>query len=113
MSIIQILIVLFVIFAISRTIRQFRSGALTLLWLMVWALLWVAVGAITLTPQTTDVIASKLGVGRGVDVVIYLSLIALFYLVFRLFTKIEDVEREITRLVRKLALEDEEEKKKL
>jgi hypothetical protein len=113
MSMIQILIVLFSIFAISRTIRQFRSGALTFLWLMVWGLFWVAVGAITLMPQTTDVIATRLGVGRGVDVVIYVSLIALFYLIFRLFTKIEDVEREITQLVRKLALEDEEKKKKL
>ncbi len=108
MSIIQVVIVLFAIFAISRTIRQFRAGALTLFWLAVWVLLWVAVGVITLMPQTTDVIATKLGVGRGVDVVIYLSLIALFYLVFRLFTKIEDVEREITRLVRKLALEEKD-----
>ncbi len=108
MSIIQVLIVLFAIFAISRTIRQFRGGALTLMWLMVWVLLWLAVGAVTLMPQTTDVIATKLGVGRGVDVVMYVSLIALFYLVFRLFTKIEDVEREITRLVRKLALEDKD-----
>lgn len=57
-------------------------------------------------PQTTDVIASKLGVGRGVDVVIYVSLMVLFYVVFRLFIKIEEVEREITTLVRKLAIDD-------
>lgn len=108
MSIIQVIIILFALFAISRTVRQFRVGALTLLWLMVWILLWFAVGVVSLMPQTTDVIATKLGVGRGVDVVIYISLIALFYLVFRLFTKIEDVEREITTLVRKLAIEEKD-----
>lgn len=112
MSIIQILIVLFALFAIWRTIRQFRAGALTLLWLMVWVLFWIAVGGVTLMPQTTDVIATVLGVGRGVDVVIYLSIITLFYLVFRLFVKIEDLEREITQLVRTLAVGEHEKNEK-
>mgnify|MGYP001561203442 CR=1 FL=1 len=64
------------------------------------------VGYVALSPQTTDVIAKLVGVGRGADFIIYLSLIALFYLMFRLFGKIEDVEREITKLVRKLAIEE-------
>ncbi len=104
MSIIQILIILFVLFAISRTIRQFHAGALTLLFLMGWVFFWMVVGGVTLMPQTTDMLATILGVGRGVDVIIYLSIIALFYLGFRLFVKIEDLEREITHLVRTLAV---------
>ncbi len=106
MSLIQIFILLFALFAISRTLRQFRQGALSIAWLIFWIVFWIVVGYVALSPQTTDVIAKLVGVGRGADFIIYLSLIALFYLMFRLFGKIEDVEREITKLVRKLAIEE-------
>ena len=61
---------------------------------------------VAVLPQTADALARVVGVGRGADVVIYLSLIAIFYLIFRLYVKIEQVEGEITRLVRKLSLDD-------
>ncbi len=106
MSLIQLLIPLFALFAISRTVRQFRKGALTIAWLIVWIVFWILVSAVAFSPNTTNIFARFVGVGRGVDFIIYVSIIALFYLVFRLFVKIEDVEREITRLVRKLAIEE-------
>lgn len=112
MNIIQIFIIAFAVFAVSRATWQFRKGTLTIAWLMLWVLFWIVAGVVAVLPQTTDVLARVVGVGRGADAVIYLSLIALFYIVFRVYVKIEDVEREITRLVRKLAVDeiDEEEK---
>ena len=104
MTVIQIFICLFALFAITRTVRQFRQGTLTIAWFIVWVLFWGLVAGAGISPQSTDVFAKWVGVGRGADFVTYLSLIALFYLAFRLFIKIEDVEREITRLVRTLAL---------
>ncbi|MBI5370091.1 DUF2304 family protein [Candidatus Uhrbacteria bacterium] len=111
MSLIQIFIGLFAAFAITRAVRQFRSGALTILWLFVWVIFWIALAALALTPQIADRVAATLGVGRGVDVLIYIAIIALFYLVFRVFVKIEQVEHEITGLVRKLALEETDEQR--
>ena len=81
---------------------------LPLVWFGFWAFFWVIASVVTLLPQTTTVAARLVGVGRGADFVLYLSVIALFYLIFRLFVKIEDLELEITRLVRKLALEESE-----
>ena len=106
MTMIQILIIAFVLFAVVRAFMQFRQGRLPLGWLIFWMLFWITAGVVAVLPQTTQIAARFVGVGRGADLVIYASLIVLFYLVFRLFIKIEDVEREITRLVRKLALED-------
>ncbi len=103
---IQILIVAFALFAIVRAIRQFRGGHLPMGGLLFWVAFWILVSVITLLPQTTSIVANVVGVGRGADLVIYASLIVLFYLVFRIFVKIEDTEREITKLVRKLALKD-------
>ncbi len=106
MSIVQWLIILFAVFAISRTFMQFRSGKFTLSWLFVWVVFWIGTGAVAALPQTTDIVAKFVGVGRGADFIVYLAVIGLFYLMFRMFIKVEDLEREITTLVRKLALED-------
>ena len=106
MSIIQILIIVFALFAITRTIRQFKRGALTRTWLLFWILFWLVAGTVAALPQTADTLARIVGVGRGADVVIYLSLVVIFSLIFRLYVKIEQVEGEITQLVRKLSLDE-------
>ncbi len=105
MSIIQILILLFVLFAITRTFFQFRRGKITLAVLFLWITLWLVAGVVVVLPQTTDMLARFVGVGRGVDAVMYVSITALFYAVFRLLVRIEEVEREITKLVRTLAID--------
>lgn len=112
MSIIQFLIVAFALFAIARTFRQFKKGKLTLAFLFLWIVFWLIVGVVVVLPQTTDTLARLVGVGRGVDAIMYVSIIALFYAVFRLLVRIEDVEREITKLVRKLAMEEVDKEKK-
>ena len=57
-------------------------------------------------PQTTTSLASVFGVGRGVDVIVYISLALLFYIVFRMFVMIEDLRHEITNLIRQIALQN-------
>jgi len=111
MSLIQILILVFACFAITRTVLQFKQGALTIAWLLFWILFWISAGFVALLPQTADTLARIVGVGRGADVIVYLSLIAVFYLIFRLYVHIDSLENEITRLVRKLSLDELDEKK--
>lgn len=106
MLLIQILIVAFAVFALLRAVFQFRQGRLNRYWLAFWLAFWLLAVVVVTMPQTTEIAARLTGVGRGVDFVIYLSIVLLFYLVFRLFVKIEEGERELTRLVRKLALDD-------
>lgn len=106
MSVIQILILVFAAVGVTRAFMQFRKGALTIAWLLFWVLFWIAAGFVAVMPQTTDVVAQFFGVGRGADAVIYVALIALFFLVFRMYVHIEEVEGAMTRLVRKLAMED-------
>ncbi|TAL51340.1 DUF2304 family protein [Patescibacteria group bacterium] len=111
MSIIQVLIIVFALFAVTRTVLQFKKGAVSRRWLLFWMLFWLGAGTVAALPQTADSLARTVGVGRGADVVIYLSLIVIFYLIFRLYVKIEQVESEITGLVRKLTMDELEKKK--
>src|SRR3990167_7350800 len=103
---IQIVLLIFVIFAISRVILRLKEKVLSTQMAFFWVLIWLAALVGILLPKTTTKIASFFGVGRGVDVIVYISLALLFYLVFRIYVMIEDLRHEITFLIRQLALQN-------
>ena len=103
---IQIILIGFAAFALLRALQRFRKGGLSVLQFLVWSLVWSALGVAALVPDVTAKIAAVFGVGRGVDLAIYVSLALLFYVSFRQLAKIEDLERQITRMVRAHALRD-------
>lgn len=105
--IIQFLLVLFLLFALSRVVVQVRSGKLTIGGFLFWTGLFVFALLGVVEPNLTSHVAKFLGIGRGTDVVLYLSIATIFYLIFRLSISLEDMRREITELVRKIALNRE------
>jgi hypothetical protein len=107
---IQILLVAFAVFALSRVILRFRKGGLPLVHLFTWFVFWAGVIVAVLRPTTTSAVAAWVRVGRGADLVMYLSVVVLFYLLFRMFGKIEELERQITRVVRAAALKEMDER---
>lgn len=104
--IIKFLITLFVVFAISRAYLRYRDGGLSALAFFAWGMLWVGVLLFVWWPKISDYIAGSVGIGRGIDALVYLSIVALFYGMFRVYIKLEFIERELTSLVRGLALRD-------
>ncbi len=72
--------------------------------LLFWGIFWgIALVFIWLPTNTIDKLGQLFGVGRGIDVLVYLSIIFLFYYIFRQSEKINKLEKEITKLVRKIA----------
>ncbi len=103
---IQIVLVLFALFALTRVFMKLRARGIPAVFGVLWGLLWVGVAVVTLLPQTTDWFARTVGVERGADLIVYLSIVALLYAVFRLVLKQESLEQHITQLVRHHALRD-------
>ena len=103
-SILQIIVVLFALFALSRAFLRFKDGKITKKELALWTIVWIAAIIVILIPGTTSLVANMLGVTRGADVVVYVSIIVLFYLVFRIYVKLESIEQEITKVVREVAI---------
>lgn len=101
---IQILLIAIILFAISRVYLRMRENVLSTQAGLFWLLIWLTALAGVSLPATTTRLASFFGVGRGVDVIVYISLALLLYLVFRMFVMIEDLRHEITSLVRQIAL---------
>ncbi|PYI99833.1 MAG: hypothetical protein DME25_22075 [Verrucomicrobia bacterium] len=106
--IIQILIVSFVVYALTRTVLRFRRGTISLGELALWSCFWIAGGVCVLAPGITQWFAGILGVGRGADAVFYLGLVGLSYAFFRLYLRIRHAEQQLTLLVRQLALKEAE-----
>ena len=109
--IIQALIVLFAVYAITRTLLRYRKGNISLGETAVWVCFWIGAGLLVMKPDLTQKLARVLGVGRGADAVFYLGLVGLSYAFFRLYLRSRNTEQQITRLVRELALRDAEREK--
>ena len=73
-----------------------------------WTALWIAAVFIILYPNFLTYVAEIFGIGRGSDLAIYFALILLYYLVFRANVVIEDLKHEITKLVSKIAIYENE-----
>src|SRR3989344_7922152 len=100
----QILLTIFVLFAITRVFLRAREKVISAKTAFFWTLIWLAAAIGILLPATTTRLASFFGVGRGVDVIVYVSLALIFYLIYRTYVMIEDLRHEISELVRKIAL---------
>lgn len=103
---IQIFLAIFLLFALSRVILRLKGGDLTLGEFLFWFGLFAFALVGVIEPQFTTYAANTLGIGRGADVVIYASLVLLFYLIFRTNVLLENVRHELTQVVRTLALYD-------
>src|SRR3989339_1119433 len=103
---IQILSLLFVIFAASRAIIQFRGGSIKLGALTFWLSVWIFALIAIFYPEETSRLAHLVGIGRGVDIVVYSSIAVLFYLVFRLHVYMEDLHTQMSALIREISLQE-------
>ncbi|KYK25280.1 hypothetical protein AYK26_02250 [Euryarchaeota archaeon SM23-78] len=112
MEIIQILIIIFSLFALSRAFLRFKDNRLTKNEFIFWAVLWIAVIVVSIIPGITSTISPSLGITRGIDLIVYISIIVIFYLIFRLYVKIENMEKKITSIVRRISFSAKVKKKK-
>ncbi|MBU1448232.1 DUF2304 domain-containing protein [Patescibacteria group bacterium] len=103
---IQIILVVSLALALVMTWRRARQDVIANREALAWSVLWVAAAIVVLLPGVTSWLASLVGVGRGVDLVVYASVVALFMLVFKLFIQHQRLERNLTDLVRREALRD-------
>lgn len=64
----------------------------------------VAAGSSVFFPQAWTFVASLLGVGRGADLLLYLTVLAFLGFAVTTFRRFRAVERSLTELTRQLAL---------
>ncbi len=108
MFLIQILLVVFFLFALFKVVSRFRAGDLSSAGMAGWVIFWVLATVVVFLPDSTVYIARFVGIGRGSDLVVYVALVAIFFLIFKLMVKIEILNRDITKLTRKISLDEKD-----
>jgi small membrane protein len=106
MVIFQILFILFSLFALGNVFRRKLEGLLSIVDAIFWSGFWILADIVVLKPDNTTVFANKLGIGRGADLIVYVALALIFFVLFRLHVKLHEIERDVTTVVRKKALEE-------
>lgn len=104
MVLIQVVLIAFLLFALSRVVLRFRGGQIKVTEFFFWSVLFTSAIFVVAMPFETTRLANILGIGRGVDLVAYISIATLFYLVFRIYVILEDLRHEITKVVREISI---------
>ncbi len=104
LAIVQVVAVLFALFAFSRAVLRFREGVMLLREFLLWGGIWLVVMIVALLPSTAGWFSQLLGIGRPVDAVMYVSIVVLFYLLFRMYARVEKTQEDISKIVQELAL---------
>jgi hypothetical protein len=102
---IQLILLFFVFFALVKVILRHRHREMRRFQFLFWVVVWVGAAVIISHPDTSTFVADLVGIGRGADLIIYVSFLIAFYLIFRIHLMLNRVEQEITQIVSTMALE--------
>lgn len=113
MTPISIVIGIFSLFALSRVILRSHEKSISFKESIFWIIIWIIIGTVTAFPRVTELLSKRLGIGRGVDTAFFVAIITLFYIIFRLYIKIDELDKNITNLTINASTEIKNLEKKL
>ena len=87
--------------------RRLRVKKITPATFVLWVLVCLIVNFFAFAPKFSDPLAGFFGFGRGLGLLLVLGYALLVYAIFRLYVKIDEINRNTTELVRALAIKDE------
>lgn len=103
----QLLALIFVIFFLFRLIWQKRKKQIERNEFIFWFIFWIIAGFAIIFIKKIDTFVANLGFSSsGINVLFYVGVVFLFYLVFRIRIRQERIERNITTIVREMALRE-------
>lgn len=102
----EIIIMLFGLFAVSRSYLRYRERLLTLPIAIFWVSLWILIVCAVFFKDWTSSISSFFGIGRGADFFLFAAILLLSYLCFRLYVKLEATRQDLTKLVRAISINE-------
>lgn len=106
MSAYKVIVALIALFMLMKGWSRYRERSLTVWMFTIWSGFWVVAAGLSFWPQVTDPVTRFIGIGRGVDLVFFVTILALVSLCFTLYMRTERLRHDLTRLTRELALRD-------
>ena len=95
------------IIAIIWFITRYFKGKNSLITVVLWSIFWIIVSLFAIFPNVSSAFARLFGITHGLDFVIILVFVVLFYTVLKLYFIVDKMQNEINTLVKELALKNE------
>ncbi|HTN42190.1 MAG TPA: DUF2304 domain-containing protein [Nitrospiria bacterium] len=105
-SVAQLFLLSVAVLAMGVAVLWFRQRKISAMALLLWLFLWTGFAVVVLFPKSSVVLAHLLGISRGTDLALYLSVILILFILFRVYVRLEQVDRQITQIVRAVALRE-------
>ncbi len=103
----QIIAVIILVFFVLKLSHQWKKKSISFNEFIFWLIFWI-IGILVITLiKPIDRIVMNLGFSSsGINLVFYLAVLFLFYLIFKMRLKIVKLEKNITELARKISLKE-------
>ncbi|GIW68020.1 MAG: hypothetical protein KatS3mg096_888 [Candidatus Parcubacteria bacterium] len=103
-----ILIFLSIFMIINRFLRFYRKEVgQTFFKFLITFIIWLVVLIISVFPDFAYYISGKLGMGKSLNTLIFFGFVVVFMILFKILSLIEKIEKQISKIVRELALKNE------
>lgn len=101
----QIIALLVIVFFLSRLFWQKRKNQIALTEFIFWLVFWLLAMLAIIFIKTIDQLVAAVGFSSsGINILFYIGILILFYLVFRLRLRLEKMERDITKIIREVTI---------
>ncbi len=102
----QIIALIIILYFIIRLLLQKQKQQISKNEFIFWFIFWIFSAVAISSLKWIDKLAINFGFSSsGIDILLYIGIIILFYLIFKIRLKLENIEKNITKIVRKDALE--------
>ncbi len=100
--VVPLLALIAVAYAWNLTLRQKKS-----IWeSCLWTLFWGTIALVALSPNSLGYLSALTGIKRQENAALVTSIGLLFFLIFLLIIRVEELEQKQTKLIRRLALKE-------
>ena len=104
----QIFSVLLALVAVSKSYVDFRARLESLSMFLFWIVTWAIIVAVALFPWLVDLlIRSSVRGGAGLGTFFGMALVFLYFVVYRIYVKIERIEQNLTKAIQELAFRED------
>ena len=104
----QVIALIIILFFVVRLFILKKRGGLPAGEFVFWLIFWILAAISISSLKWLDKLVANLGFSAaGINILVYIAVIVLLYLNFRLRLKVEKMDKDIVRLVRKVALDEE------
>jgi hypothetical protein len=100
----QFFLLAIIFYFVFRTAKSFMAKKIFYQDFFLWMIFWGVSAGVVIYPEITQRAAEYLGLGRGVDLAIYLALLIAFYFIFSLRKKNRELEETLTQVGRTVTI---------